>query len=51
MNNKSRVAACLDLLTVAFHDTLLDAEKTLKHINGELDDMVYKGIKNTKTKS
>ncbi|MBC8410352.1 MAG: hypothetical protein H8E12_16770 [Rhodobacteraceae bacterium] len=43
-NNRSRLAACLDICTVTFHDTVLDAERTLTSLNGELKNLTYKGF-------
>ena len=43
ISNLSRVAAILDIFTITFHDTILDAERTLKDLNGDLDGMVYNG--------
>ena len=42
-DNRARMAAVLDILTVAFHDTILDAERTLNSLNGELNNLKYKG--------
>jgi len=43
VSNTSRLAAILDLFTVAFHDTILDGERTLQSLNGDLDRMEYHG--------
>lgn len=44
-DNNARMVAILDWLQAAFQITLLDAEKTLTSLNGELDGIVYKGMK------
>lgn len=44
-DNNSRMIAILDWLQAAFQITLLDAEKTLGSLNGELDGIIYKGVK------
>lgn len=44
-DNNARMVAILDWLQAAFQITLLDAEKTLGSLNGELDGITYKGVK------
>ena len=42
--NKDRLYAILNILMSAYESTILDGEKTLCSLNGELDGVVYKNI-------
>ncbi len=42
--NKDRFYAILNILMSAYESTILDGEKTLCSLNGELDGIVYKNI-------
>ena len=42
--NKDRFYAILNILMSAYESTILDGEKTLCSLNGELDGVIYKGI-------
>ena len=42
--NKDRLYAILNILMSAYESTILDGEKTLCSLNGELDGVTYKGI-------
>ena len=44
-DNNARMIAILDWLQASFQITLLDAEKTLGGLNGELDGTLYKGVR------
>jgi hypothetical protein len=48
LDNYRRMVIILDYLIIAFHETLLDAERTLDKLNGELDTLVYNGILSSK---
>jgi hypothetical protein len=43
-SNTARMVAFLDMLQVAFHGTVLDAEHVLTELNGELSGCQYDGI-------
>ena len=43
-NNPQRLNALLTIMLAAFHATLLDAERTLDELNGELTGITYKNI-------
>lgn len=43
-NNTERLSALLSFVLAVFHATLLDAERTLQELNGELIGIAYKGF-------
>lgn len=46
-NNVARLNGMLGLLLAAFHATIIDAERTLDDLNGDLAGLTYKGLKIT----
>lgn len=46
-NNVARLNGLLSLLLAAFHATIIDAERTLDDLNGDLAGLTYKGLKIT----
>lgn len=46
-NNVARLNGMLGLLLAAFHATIIDAERTLDDLNGDLKGLTYKGLKIT----
>jgi len=43
-NNKDRMYAILNIFMSAYESTIMDGERTLSSLNGELDGLIYKGV-------
>jgi hypothetical protein len=49
-NNTQKTVAVMDYLNVVLHFTLINAQKTIQSLNGELDGVEYRGRKSKKKK-